>query len=107
MSRALLLAGAGSAKGRLVALVREARQVARGHGVARLDVAFLAAKAVLFVLLDALGVGPVAAEAAVGFRLVAVCLEFVVDGDVKDVTFVGAEIVGVFLALCELSVQME
>lgn len=76
-------------------------QVTGAHGVAALGVALLSTETVLFVLLLALVVDRTGAEgSATGAGALVVFLEFVLDADVKEVSFVGAEVVIVVLALC-------
>ena len=76
----------------------EAAQVAGAHGIAGLGEALLAAKAVLFVLLCTLVV-----DAGAGAL---VALDFVVYGDVEDVTFVCGLATASFLTLWRMEVSM-
>lgn len=96
-----LLLAARSARAAALALHLpgvESRQVARAGRVARLAVALLAAKAVLSILLGALGVDAPAALLAATTAL-AVLVELVVDADVEEVGFFGEVVVAVLGAL--------
>lgn len=61
--------------------------------------ALLAAKPEFRVLLGSLGVGRAATLEGVGTGALARFVEFIVDGDIEEIGFVGAEIVAVFAAL--------